>query len=82
MTSARNLQYKGSIIKKDMEVMEENFKKELKALLTKYDAVLSLEYDPCSDTFGMYDERMAVYFRKEKKTVDLADGYSLDESDL
>lgn len=62
--------------------MEENFKKELKALLTKYNAVLSLDYNPCSDTGGMYEERMAVYFRNENKNVDLADGYCLDASDL
>lgn len=62
--------------------MEENFKKELKALLAKYNAVLALEYDPCSDTYGMHGERMAVYFRNEKKTVDLADGYYLEACDL
>ncbi len=62
--------------------MEENFKKELKALLTKYNAVLSLDYDPGSDIYGMHGERMAVYFRDEKKSIDLTDGYSLDASDL
>ncbi len=62
--------------------MEKEFKKELKALLEKYNAVLSLDFDPCSDTYGMYGERMAVYFRDENKNVDLADGYCLDASDL
>ena len=62
--------------------MVEEFKKELKALLEKYNAVLSLEYDPCSDTYGMYDERMAVYFNDTKETIDLADGYCLEACDL
>ena len=62
--------------------MIEDFKTELKALLEKYHAMLSLEFDPCSDTGGMYDERMAVYFRDTNETVDLVDGYCLDASDL
>jgi hypothetical protein len=62
--------------------MVEEFKKELKALLKKYNAILSLDYADCSDTYGMYDERMTVHFRDANKTVDLADGYCLDASDL
>lgn len=62
--------------------MVKEFKAELKALLKKYNAVLSLDYAPCSDTWGMHDERMAVFFRDKNKSVDLADGYCLDASDL
>lgn len=62
--------------------MVEEFKKELKALLEKYNAGIWLDYDPCSDTYGMHGERMVVYFRNEDKTVDLADGYGVDATDL
>ena len=62
--------------------MVKEFKKELKELLKKYNATISLGYDPCSDTFGMYDVRMEVYFYDKKKTVELADGYSVDACDL
>ena len=62
--------------------MEKEFKKELKALLEKYNAGIWLGYDSCSDTYGMYDVRMTVYFRDADKSVDLADGYGVDASDL
>lgn len=64
--------------------MVEEFKKELKALLQKYNAGiwLWLDYDPCSDTYGMYDERMTVHFYGENKSIDLADGYGVDATDL
>ena len=62
--------------------MIEDFKKELKALLEKYDAVLTLEFDSCDIAYKMSGERMGVFFRKEKEYADLAKGYNLDASDL
>lgn len=37
------------------------FRKELKALLLKYNASISFSVDPTSDTHGLYDEKMKVF---------------------
>jgi len=42
------------------------FKKELKALLTKYNASIDFSCDDCSDWHGITGEKMVVSFRKGK----------------
>ena len=44
----------------------ENFKKELKELLQKYDATISFEYDPDSDTYGIYDGHIELKIKENK----------------
>lgn len=63
------------------------FKKELKELLNKYDASIKLGFADCSDTHGMYDERIEVSFRVNRpkfqyKVHTLAHGYGLSKGDL
>jgi len=42
------------------------FKKELKALLTKYNASIDFTADSCSDWHGITGEKMVVSFREGK----------------
>ena len=44
-----------------------DFKRELKQLLTKYDAEIIVGYDDCTDTHGIYGENMAVEFTEPPK---------------
>jgi len=68
-----------------------DFTRELQALLAKYDATIEFEVGDCSDTHGLYDERMAVSFFSLKeghrwKTIDeqhtIVSGWSIDQHDL
>jgi hypothetical protein len=70
-----------------MKLAQEEFIKELKALLEKYDAHIAFEMHDSSNTHGIYDPRIVVAFRTDRKrfeydTVVLRDGYSVDKSDL
>ena len=63
------------------------FKKELKELLTKYNASIDFACDDCSDWHGITGERMTVSFRQGKTfkydKYTLADYQSyIDASDL
>jgi len=69
----------------------ENFKKELKELLSKYDAHIVFDVGDGSDTHGIYDEQLTVEFNEllkgsRFKTVTessiLAYGWSVDKTDL
>jgi len=61
-----------------------DFKKELKELLTKHNASINLDFADCSDTHGMYDEKMIVEIRDGKTRFEatLSTGYSVDAHDL
>jgi hypothetical protein len=56
------------------------FKKELKALLTKYDAEIDFECSDCSDTYGISCPKMVAHVGR--KPVTLSDGWGVDKSDL
>lgn len=63
------------------------FKRELKELLNKYDASIQLGFANCSDTHGMYDERIEVSFRVNRprfqyQTHTLSKGYGISKGDL
>ncbi len=69
----------------------EDFKKELQALLKKYDASIGFNVGECSDTHGLYNERLEVAFQELTKgarfktvteTALLADGWGVDYTDL
>ena len=69
-----------------MESKQDEFLRELKELLTKYDATISFDFDSCSDTHGIYDGGIALYIGyntpKVEKRVFKSAGWSLDASDL
>jgi len=63
------------------------FIKELKDLLTKYNASIELVLDESSDTHGIHGEHMCVSYRTHPKefrfeTKKLADGFGVDANDL
>jgi len=58
----------------------DDFKKELKVLLKKYNATISFNVNEYSDTYGLHDERIEVDI--DRKTTLLADGWGVDQSDL
>ena len=69
---------------KNLKEKTDLFRKELKELLIKHNATISLEYDPCSDTQGMYDEELVaeITYEKATYTIPLSEGYYLEPSDL
>lgn len=70
--------------------METQFKKELKALLAKYNASICFEVgEGGSDTYGLYDETMTVCFRsmEPKKPFKITchkicSGWTISKTDL
>ena len=67
--------------------MKEQFLKELKALLDKYDASISFSVGSCSDTHGLYDEKMVIDHRiskdsfKEETWLEV-DGWCIGATDI
>jgi hypothetical protein len=63
-----------------------DFKKELKALLIKYNATISANVGEGSDTHGIYDETVAFYMTdtETRKTIGEfeVEGWGVDQSDL
>ncbi len=45
--------------------MKDEFLKEFKALLEKYDVSISFSVSACSDTHGLYDEKMVIDHKQE-----------------
>lgn len=66
--------------------MKEEFLKEFRALLEKYNVGISFSVDECSDTHGLYDEKMIVYhtipgtYKNEDWMV--VEGWGIDKSDF
>ena len=75
---------KEKILLEDRKIQLANFKKDLKSLLSKYNASINFVCDDCSDTYGIYEEGIAVSFDQFHGDNDyrLSDGYGVDESDL
>ncbi len=46
--------------------IKKEFNNELKALLKKYNAEISWDCAPSSDTYGIYDSHIKIEFRDEK----------------
>lgn len=64
-----------------------DFLTEFKALLTKYNADISFSVGSCSDTHGLYDEKMVISRRlspdnwKEEDIIEVS-GWSISASDI
>ena len=58
------------------------FKKELKALLEKYNASISFYPSGDSGAYGLYAARLFVKFSQNNKDIILANSWSLDKTDL
>ena len=65
---------------KDKTKIANNFKKELKELLTKHNADISFSCSDCSDTHGIYEPKIVATIGRE--TIDLSNGWWVDASDL
>ena len=57
-----------------------DFKKELKDLLKKYNASIGFSCGDCSDTHGLYDEKMIIDI--DKKEIAICDGWVFGQEDL
>jgi len=68
------------------EDMVKEFKRELKDLLTKYNAFISFNVGDGSDTYGLYNERMTIEHRigdsRNYVTLLEVDGWVIDKSDI
>lgn len=61
--------------------MKKEFKKELAALLKKYDAYIYFTCSDSSDTHGLYDDHLGIA-TNSKETIFESDGWSITERDL
>lgn len=64
------------------ELTPENFKKELKDLLAKYKAHISMGASECSDWFGINGEYMYAYIDNERVKVPLSDDNYVDSDNM
>lgn len=60
---------------------------ELKTLLTKYNASIAFSVSSCSDTHGLYDEKMVVSIRPDSKSfkeIDILEvpGWNISAGDI
>jgi len=62
------------------------FRKELRELLDKYNVTIAFSVGDCSDTHGLYEEKMVVFqtVPNSFKTEDwiVVNGWSIDKHDL
>lgn len=61
---------------------KEEFIKELKTLLEKYDVNIGFVCDPCSDTNGIYEAGLEVCENKTGKQVLRTHGWNFDANNL
>ena len=66
------------------EQLNINFRKELRALLEKYNASIDFSCSDCSDTYGIYDAKMVACFTLSDRMIafDLNGGWSVDKHDF
>lgn len=66
-----------------LSVKQEEFLKELRDLLLKYNAEIYWACDECSDTYGLVDNRLVVDMVGQENDIDLSvcciDKYNIDE---
>lgn len=60
----------------------DNFKKELKELLEKYNASIDVCYDSCSDMHGVYDEGIEVSFEDDNSSFKLVNDWYISVEQL
>lgn len=71
----------------DNNLTNEEFLAELKSLLEKYNADISFSVGSCSDTHGLYDEKMVISRRPDPnswKEIDIisVNGWGISSTDL
>lgn len=59
---------------------KDSFRQELKELLEKYNVSIGFSVSECSDTYGLYDEKIIIRHNNEKWIE--VDGWVIDGSDL
>lgn len=64
-----------------MTVKQKEFLKELHKLLLKYDASIYWTCDDCSDTYGIYDEKMVIDMFGQKD-IEFTNSNSIDKYDI
>lgn len=66
------------------EQLNIEFRRELKALLEKYNVSIDFSCSDCSDTYGIYDAKMVACFNLSDKMLafDLNNGWSVDKHDF
>ena len=68
----------------DEEIQQ--FRAELKALLTKYNTSIYFSVSSCSDTHGLYDEKMVIIHRVPGTFNDIdileVDGWGINAGDI
>ena len=67
--------------------MKKEFLKELKTLMEKYDVTIGFSVSACSDTYGLYDEKMCINHRISKKSFKEetwleVNGWNIQSSDI
>lgn len=60
--------------------MKQEFLKELKALLKKYDAKISFTCSDSSDTHGLYNDHLQIKIKNE--VIAETDGWILDKTEI
>ena len=64
----------------------QQFRAELKALLTKYHVSINFSVGSCSDTHGLYDEKMEISYRVPGTFKDInileIDGWGISAGDI
>jgi len=59
-----------------------SLKEELKALLKKHNCSIEWGFDDCTDTHGIYDERVEIVENKTDKVLLSVPGMSLSSCDI
>lgn len=57
-----------------------SFKEEFKTLLEKYNVTIGFSVSDCSDTYGLYDEKIVVY--NDSNNIIEVQGWSIDYRDI
>jgi len=57
-----------------------SFKEEFKNLLEKYNVTIGFSVSDCSDTYGLYDEKIVVY--NDSNNIIEVQGWSIDYRDI
>ncbi|WP_298752166.1 hypothetical protein [uncultured Arcobacter sp.] len=62
----------------------DNFKKELKMLLDRYNACIDFGMDSCSDTHGISGEHMSISIKSNKGYEEcvICHGYRIESNDI
>lgn len=65
-----------------MNEKQKSFQEELKSLLEKYSATISWTCGECSDTHGIYDEKMIIYSDNPDMNLLVVEGSYISASEV